>query len=130
MPRSLSVSFGFAAVSLVLGTPHARAAELCGRNVVSVPALHNELMTDVTTQGLGGNSQFVALADQRGQTVWTFTKAGHPAHPAVVCRRPVQRANQIDLQMQMMCGGTKPACDALVESFKGLNDRVQQELKG
>jgi hypothetical protein len=129
MQRNLRVRFGFAALCLILSASSGRSAELCGRNVISLQSLHDELSRDRVIDPAGGNAQFVAFADRRTQTLWTFTKAGHPADPAVVCRRPLQRGDRIELEMQVRCGGPKAACDALVASFKGLNDRLRQDLR-
>jgi hypothetical protein len=66
------------------------------------------------------DAQFFAYADAQARVIWTFTKSGHPAAPAVVCRRPVQTGDRIDLQLQAHCGSPKDACDALIAAFQKL----------
>jgi hypothetical protein len=60
---------------------------------------------------------------------WTFTPTGHPAHPSMVLRMPVQRDGKILLSLDVMCGADKPACDALTEEFRALNARMTEEIR-
>ena len=87
-------------------------------------------------EGLRGKSG-VKVADQSGWTVieepaaaaiWTFTPAGHPAHPAVVRRGIVQRGNDILVDMDVKCEAAKPACDRLAAEFQTLVDQMRQSL--
>jgi hypothetical protein len=97
-----------------------QAAPLCGREVASLQALQDELANNPQVERVLDNDQYAAYADQGARTVWTFTKPGHPAAPAVVCRRPVQNGNQISVQLQAGCGGPKEACDAMIAAFQAL----------
>jgi hypothetical protein len=61
--------------------------------------------------------------------IWSFTPAGHPAHPSMVLRMPVQRDGEILLSLDVMCGADKPACDALTEEFRALNARMSEQMR-
>lgn len=63
------------------------------------------------------DKSYVAISDKANDTVWTFTVAGHPAHPSVVCRRPVQDGGNLRLQMDMRCNAAEAECEKLVHAF-------------
>lgn len=62
--------------------------------------------------------------------MWSFAPTGHEAYPAAVKRTVVQRDGRIDIDMSVLCEASKPACDRLVESFKGLNEQMKRSLGG
>ena len=66
--------------------------------------------------------------DRANQAVWSFVPPGHPAYPAVVRRQIVQRNGRLLAVVQVMCGATKPACDALVRDFQQSNQAIRQSL--
>jgi len=77
----------------------------------------------------------VLFSEQRGWTIaeepaariiWSFAPSGHPAYPAVVRRRVVQRNGSVLIHTDVMCGSTKLNCDALVRDFQHLNDAVER----
>lgn len=80
----------------------------------------------------------VVFTEQRGWTVaedradyavWSFVPSGHPAHPAVVRRRVVERDGAMFVDMQVLCTAKKPACDALVQEFQDLNRAMRRTLR-
>jgi hypothetical protein len=102
---------------LCAGPAPAQTVSLCGREAQSLPALMTDLMRGSNGRPHFENAEFIALADQPSGALFTFTKRGHPAHPAVVCRRPQQTATGFAIETQASCGADKAACDALVASF-------------
>jgi hypothetical protein len=70
------------------------------------------------------------LVVEKMPVMWSFTPAGHEAYPAAVKRTVVQRDGRIDVDMSVLCEAPKPACDRLVESFKGLNEQMKRSLGG
>jgi hypothetical protein len=77
----------------------------------------------------------VKFRDEKGWTVvddrtpgfadvWSFTPAGHPAHPSVVKRTVIQKNGAIQIAMSVMCESQKPACDQLVADFNALNQQA------
>jgi hypothetical protein len=71
---------------------------------------------------------FTVITEPATQTLWTFTPAGHPAHPAAVRRAVVKEGDDIFIEMDVKCEAAKPACDALVAEFHTLNDRIRENL--
>ena len=73
----------------------------------------------------------VSATENGNPVVWSFTPEGHPAHPAAVKRTAVhEKDGAWTLEMAVLCGGTKPACDKLLEDFKELNERMKESLRG
>lgn len=73
-------------------------------------------------------SGFTVIEDARAMAIWTFTAAGHAAHPAVVRRAVVQRGDNIFVDMQVKCEAGKPACDTLTAEFQALTEQMRQSL--
>lgn len=117
-PLCLLVALASGAMVLPAG---AEPFRLCGRESNSLPALMVDLMRLAEGLPHHEDTQFLALSDRQAGVMFTFTKPGHPAHPAVVCRRPQQNtAGGFSIQIESRCGAEKSACDALVESFRRL----------
>lgn len=66
--------------------------------------------------------------DKANSTLWSFTPAGHAAHPAVVRRTVVNQDGQPSIRMHALCQGSREACDALTEEFRRVNAALQQAL--
>ena len=54
---------------------------------------------------------WTVMEDRAAMTMWSFTPAGHPAHPTVA-RREVKQAKDgsISIQQSVLCQAQKPAC--------------------
>jgi hypothetical protein len=61
--------------------------------------------------------------------IWSFAPADHPAHPAVALQMPIQKDGQILLSLDVMCGGEKSACDAMVQTFKARNAEMTERMR-
>ena len=108
---------------LVVGltTSSARADEICGHAFAnSIQQLYSKIATIPRAQVVLNDDRFIAIADMDAKVVWTFTKASHPAAPAVVCRRAVEVNGRVEVDLQSRCGGSKEACDAMIADFKAL----------
>ena len=79
--------------------------------------------TKVSMQG-----GWTVIEEAATKTIWSFTPAGHLAHPAAVRRAIVQRGNDIFVEMKLRCESMKPACDKLVAEFQELNNRMRDAL--
>jgi hypothetical protein len=75
------------------------------------------------------DKEFVAYQDKDTFTMWTFTLPGHPAHPTVVCRRPVRSGDSITLQMDIVCKAAEKPCADLGQQFKELNAQMQTAIE-
>jgi len=68
--------------------------------------------------------------DKANRTWWSFTPAGHPAHPSGVKRVLVQAPNgDVSIAMTAKCGAREEACEALLVEFHLMNDRLRERLK-
>ena len=50
---------------------------------------------------------WTVIEDGSTMSIWSFTPAGHPAHPAVVRRTVVQQGSDISVQMATLCEAKK-----------------------
>lgn len=64
-----------------------------------------------------------------GLTLWSFTPAGNPAHPAAVKRTAVERDGAWYLEMNILCGASKEACDKLARDFQELNNQMRADME-
>lgn len=70
----------------------------------------------------------VATSEQ-DKAIWSFTQEGHPAHPAVAKRWPVEEGGQILLKMELTCEAVKEACDGLAAAFSNLNQATIEKSR-
>lgn len=62
--------------------------------------------------------------------LWTFTPATDPANPAVVKRTITTHGDgKVYIEMSVLCGASKEACDDLVRRFQALNQQIVENLK-
>ncbi len=88
-------------------------------------------------EALDGNGAIVTHGDgwttvnePAASAQWSFTPAGHYAHPAVVRRVIVRGAGgAISVDTQALCEAKADACGRLVAEFEAMNDRIVQALR-
>ena len=115
--------------ALALAATAALGQELCGRVQEQPQSLFDRLTKTEKLKEDFRDKSYVAISDKAKNTVWTFTAPGHPAHPTVVCRRPVQDGAEMRLQMNVQCNAPEAECQKLVQAFQELNQRMIQELR-
>lgn len=71
---------------------------------------------------------WIIANDPDEKALWTFTTAGHPAHPAAVKRLVIEKDGAAHIQMSVTCGAQKAACDRLVQQFKELNESISRSM--
>jgi len=130
LDQIVSVATGLSvAVALFLMLGQAALAEdLCGRPTEQPQALFDRLTTTEKLKEDFRDKSYVAISDKAKDTIWTFTVSGHPAHPSVVCRRPVQDGAELRLQMNVQCNAVEAACERLVTAFQELNQRMLRDM--
>lgn len=62
--------------------------------------------------------------DQSEKALWTIAEPGNPAYPAVVKRYLSNVGGSMHLEMKVLCGASKEACDNMVKQFQQLNSNV------
>ena len=116
------------AAAAVPVTQGSAAGDLCGKPRTAPEALHQELTKDAGLREMARSDVFVGLEDGRDGTLWTFTLPAHPAHPAVVCRRIVERRGILEIPTAIECKGAEAACAKLKSDFDALNESMIQDL--
>jgi hypothetical protein len=129
--RIVSVAAGLSvavAMTLLPGTG-ALAQDLCGRPAEQPQVLFGRLTKTEKLKEDFRDKSYVAISDKAKDTIWTFTVPGHPAHPSVVCRQPVQDGAELRLQMNVQCNAAEAECQKLVTAFQELNQRMLREMR-
>jgi len=129
MRQTLLAAFALAVAAALLGADHATAADdLCGKPKATPQALYAQLSKDTKLREMRRSDVYVALEDGGDGTLWTFTLPPHPAHPAVVCRRVVERRGILEIPTSIVCNGPEAACAKLKSDFDMLNERMLPDL--
>ena len=115
-------------LGFILSANLALAQELCGRPTEQPQALFDRLTKTEKLKEDFRDKSYVAISDKGKDTIWTFTVPGHPAHPSVVCRRPVQDGAELRLQMDVRCNAAETECQKLVAAFQELNQRMLRDM--
>lgn len=116
--KSLSVATCFAALII--------AAQAGAQDSVGYPTVADARKAIVALPGAKKSEQQGWLIVEHMPVLWSFTPAGHEAHPSAVKRTVVQRDGRIDLDMVVLCEAPKPACDRLVADYKAINDQMKR----
>jgi hypothetical protein len=123
----------WAAAGALAGALAATAAlaadDLCGRLREEPEALLQRLSKTEKLEESFRDKAYVAFNDAVKGTLWTFTVAGHPAHPSVICRRPVEEGGKIKLEMGAQCNASEAECERLMRGFEELNQQMLKELE-
>lgn len=128
MRRSLTAVWLVSVAAALSIAPGSAAEELCGRPKAAPQALYEQLSRDSKLKEMRRSEVYVALEDGSDGTLWTFTLPAHPAHPAVVCRRVMERRGIIEIPTTVHCNGAEAACARLRSDFDVLNERMIQDL--
>lgn len=121
--------FTVAAAVLLAPVPAAAADDLCGKPKRTPDTLYEDLSKDAKLREMRRSDVYVALEDGSDGTLWTFTLPAHPAHPAVVCRRVMERRGRLEIPTTIVCNGAEAACAKLKSDFDELNTRMVEELQ-
>ena len=120
---ALAVACGLA------GSPASAQDDLCGRPRGTPEALLQRL---TKTEKLGESFRdkaYVTVNEAAKGTIWTFTVAGHPAHPSVVCRQPVEDGGKLRIDMGVQCEASEEQCEQLVRGFEALNQKMLKDAE-
>jgi hypothetical protein len=132
MRRSLSGSGLFLVAVAMLAAapvPTTAADDPCGETNKGAPqALYERLAKDERLREMHRNELYVALENGQDGTLWTFTRPGHPAHPAAICRRVMERRGILDIPTTIVCDGAQAACAQLQKDFEALNTRMIEDF--
>jgi hypothetical protein len=130
MQRSVvRIRVAAAACALALAGGAAFAEDLCGRPREAPDALYRRLTETEKLAESFRDKAYATIDDAAKGTLWTFTVAGHPAHPSVVCRQPVEDGGKLRIDMEILCEASDEECERLARAFEDLNRRMLQDAK-
>jgi hypothetical protein len=72
--------------------------------------------------------QIVTVSEGPNKGIWTFAPSTHPSFPSVVKRQIIEHDGKLSIGMDVLCGGSKPACDQYVAEFVKLNEQMAKEI--
>ena len=127
-PSARRVLAACAVVVVSLVHPLHAADDLCGEPKAAARELYERLLKDSRLREMHRNELYVGLENGSNGTLWTFTLPPHPAHPAAICRRVVERRGVIDVPTTIVCEGAEAACAQLKADFDALNARIVYDL--
>ena len=112
------------------GPTLAAAAEFCGDPSAKAPELFTRYSTQKGLKEVYKSIDYVAYSDdeKNSAVMYTFTVAGHPAHPAAVCRKIVKEAENLVVKMFVVCEGEQEACGKLQNDFNVMTAKMQLEV--
>lgn len=70
------------------------------------------------------------IVDKTGpnMSLWNFVPASDPAYPAVVKRTVLDQKGDLYIDMRVLCGAPKSACDRLTRDFQTLTEKMKAEM--
>ena len=96
-----------AAMALPVAGQGPATGDPCGKAKTVPEALYKELAKDSKLREVARSDEFVAFEDGRDGSLWSFTLPPHPAHPAVVCRRILERRGVLEIPTTVECKGAE-----------------------
>lgn len=117
-----------AVIAILLGYPLSAQEQGSSIGYPSVDAARQALLAKPGVRAVEQQGWLI-IDDQKELSLWSFTPRSHEAHPAAVKRTILEKDGAIFVQMNVLCGASKEACDRLVAEFNALNDRMRQDIE-
>jgi hypothetical protein len=115
--------------ALALAGGAAFAEDMCGRPREAPDTLYQRLTKTEKLAESFRDKAYVTINDAARGTLWTFTLAGHPAHPSVVCRQPVADGDKLRIDMDILCEASDNECERLTLAFEDLNRKMLKDAE-
>ena len=104
--------------------------QLCDLAVGDLGALRSQVQQLPGAAPIDSRSpDFDVISVGRGQ-IWNFTKAHHPAHPSVACRKLVERDGQFFVETKLHSRASTERCNSLSADYARLDQIMMDSLKG
>jgi len=115
-------------IGLLAWVPQVLAEEKSSIGYPSVAAALKALRDDptATESTERGWTIFVRASDFE---IWSFTPESHPAHPSAAKRTAYQADGGWRVSTQLLCQSTKASCDALMEAYRQLDERMKEDIR-
>lgn len=106
------------------------AQAFCGDPSGSAEELIQRYSTKPGLKQVYKSDDYVAYSDddKNSSVMYTFTEKANPAHPAAVCRKPVQKGDNLVITMSVVCDGKKDACAKLQNDFNVMTAEMQAHV--
>lgn len=103
-----------------------------GRSTIGYPTVAAALATLRAKPGSEVSMQngWMVVSEPSARAVWSFTPAGHPAHPALVRRGVVTEGSTLVVKTDVLCQAAKAPCDQLVLEFRVMNNTTRDGTNG
>jgi len=118
-------SVAIAAEPGVVFVDRAKPLDICGLHADTLDHVDDALVEKGGVREAAGDQKFLAYESLDFSHIWTFTRLGHPAHPAVICRTLEAGDSGLEVTMEFVCAGERPACDTLYREFTDLNANMK-----
>jgi hypothetical protein len=125
----IGASVALCALALSGGGAALAEDDLCGRPREAPDALYRRLTQTEKLAESFRDKAYVTINDAARGTLWTFTVAGHPAHPSVVCRQPVEEGGKPRIDMGIVCEASDEECERLAHAFEALNAKMLKDAE-
>jgi hypothetical protein len=126
--RRLLVAIAIAALP---GPGHSQLAPVCDQpfdgDILGLYARIKGMPGAVVVQSTNPNFEVINV-EPHGH-IWNFTKATHPAHPSVACRRIVRQGDAWNVQTDIQCRAAKPQCDKLAADYNALDNQMRDSIR-
>ncbi|GAA0552686.1 hypothetical protein GCM10009098_20490 [Rheinheimera aquimaris] len=113
----LSISIAFSAFASESSSIGYKTVEL------ALNALKSKEGTNLSIQG---GWTIIEDKEDSNLVLWSFTPDSHPAHPAAIKRKVVEKNQKIYIQMSALCQAKKVDCDKLMQEFEQLNQNIMK----
>jgi hypothetical protein len=113
----------------VAAAPALAQDDLCGRPREAPEAMFQRLTKTEKLAESFRDKGYVTINDATNGTIWTFTVAGHPAHPSAICREPVEEGGKLRIDMGVQCEAPEEECERLVRGFEALNHKMLKDAE-
>jgi hypothetical protein len=124
-----SVLLAIAATAMLADPSHPQSETLCDQPLAAdLAAMYDRIKQLPGASTPPSRNLDFDVVSLQGQ-VWNFTKASHPAHPSVACRRVVKIGGEFRVQTQLHCNATKEQCDRLAADYVALDKQMMDALK-
>lgn len=108
--------------------PAGAADRFCGLEGGTPDALATRVKAMPGIREVHRDKEYLAYQEPATSMVLTFTEPAHPAHPAAVCRKPIQKGDTLEIEMAIVCQGAERHCTQLEGDFKLLNAKMQADI--
>jgi hypothetical protein len=75
------------------------------------------------------DSEWTVAFDKIQGVIWSFAPASEPSFPIVVKRTVLEKEGHLFIKMDVLCGGTKEACDSVVRRYTAINEEISRNSK-